>query len=227
MIDGLISVVVPVHKIQKNFSKVRQRIHTAKTPIEIIYVINEKIKDDLLTTTSIEQKTRIPNRGRGYMFGEGASKAKGEIIIFLHSDTILPVDWDIIIRRAMQNKKIIGGGFSLQFDIDSLYLTLMLKIVTILVPLTKVLSGDRAVFVRLQPLQKDLSFLEIPIMEDAKLSYWMKKNGKSILLKESVVTSADAFVKNGFLHQTWKIIKCSLWYKLGKDLQKIYNYYYS
>ena len=227
MIKGLISVVVPIHKIQKDFSKVRQQLHRATTPIEIIYVINEKLRDDMLITKSNEQITRIPNCGRGYMLSEGVRHAKGEIIMFLHSDTILPGDWDIIIRRAMKNKKIIGGGFSLQFDIDSLYLTLMLKIVTILLHLTKVLSGDRAVFVRLQILQKDLSILEIPIMEDIELSYWMKKQGKSILLKESVITSADAFVQNGLLHQTWKIIVCMFLYRVGGNIQKIYDYYYS
>jgi hypothetical protein len=38
---------------------------------------------------------------------------------------MLPRDWDIIIRRTMENKKIIGGGFSLNFNIDSLYLNFM------------------------------------------------------------------------------------------------------
>lgn len=227
MINGLISVVIPIHKIQKNFLKVRSQLHNAITPIEIIYVINEKLRDDILITTSNEQIIRIPNRGRGYMLEEGARQAKGEIILFLHSDTILPRNWDIIIHRVMKNKRVIGGGFSLQFDINSLYLTFMLNIITIFVHLTKALSGDRAMFVRFKPLQKDLSILEVPIMEDAELSNWMKKQGKIILLKESVVTSADAFVQNGLIHHTWKIIKCSIWYKLGIDLQKIYNYYYS
>jgi hypothetical protein len=127
----------------------------------------------------------------------------------------------------MQDEKVIGGGFSLQFDIDNLYLNLSLKIITILIKFRKILSGDRAIFLRSQPFKKDAQILDVPIMEDIILSNWMRKHGKVILLKESVVTSADAFVKNGLLRQTWKIIKCMTWYNLGGDLQKIYSYYYS
>jgi hypothetical protein len=75
----------------------------------------------------------------------------------------------------------------------------------ILVHFTKAPSDDRSIFIRSQPLKKDLSILDIPVMEDIELSYWMKKHGKVILLRESVVTSTEVFVQNGFLRQIWKI----------------------
>lgn len=225
--DSIISVVVPIHKIQKDFSKVRQQLQLATTPIEIIYVISKKLEDVIKTPLSNEHIIHVHNRGRGYMLREGARHIKGDVVMFLHSDTILPKNWDIIIRRSLRDEKVIGGGFSLRFDINHLYFTFMLKIVRIFIRLNKMLSGDRGLFVRFQPFQNDLSILEVPIMEDIILSDWMKKHGKVILLKEPVITSADAFVKNGLLHQTWKIIKCSLWYKLGGDLQDIYTYYYA
>jgi cellulose synthase/poly-beta-1,6-N-acetylglucosamine synthase-like glycosyltransferase len=225
--NNLISVVVPIHKIQKDFSNVRQQLHLA-TQIEIIYVIDEKLSEDIIPSkTSNEQIIRVPNLGRGYMFREGVQYVKGDIIMFLHSDTVLPKDWDTIVRCTMQDKKVIGGGFSLKFDIDNLYLTLSLKIITMLVRLRKIFSGDRAIFLRSQPFKNDMPNLEVPIMEDIKLSYWMKKHGKVILLKDSVVTSSDAFVKNGLIRQTWKIIKCMVWHKVGGNLQEIYSYYYS
>jgi len=228
MASSLISVVVPMHKTQKDFSKVRQQLHLATTQIEIIYVIDEEIVEDILpTTTSNEHIIRIHNLGRGYMLKEGSRHIKGDIIMFLHSDTILPKDWDIIIRCALEDKRVIGGGFSLKFDIDNLYLTLSLKITTILVKSRKILSGDRAIFLRSKPFQNDMPDLEVPIMEDINLSHWMRKLGKVILLKEPVLTSSDAFVKNGLIHQTWKIIKCMFWYKVGGNLQEIYSYYYS
>ena len=63
------------------------------------------------------------------MLQEGIYHAKGEFIIFLHADTLLPTGWDKIIRREMQNKNIIGGGFSLTFDVNNLYLKILVKIV--------------------------------------------------------------------------------------------------
>lgn len=224
--NELISVVVPIHKPQKKLLDVCHSLHLAITPIEIIYVVHDKLVDPIKITKSYEHIIRVPNKGRGYMIVDGTRLAKGDIIVFLHSDTILPKDWDVLIRQTMQNKNVIGGGFSLKFDPEHFYLTLMKKLIKILVRMTKVLSGDRAIFIRFEQLKKDLSFLEIPIMEDIALSFWMKKHGKVVLLKQSVITSADAFTRNGFICQSWKIFKCLAWYKLKGDVQNIYRYYY-
>lgn len=223
---NLISVIVPLHKLIKNFPQVRNQIHTATTPIEIIYVSDIEINLNFMKKKPNEKIVRIKNRGRGYMLSEGARHAQGEIIMFLHSDTFLPKGWDIAIQKAMDNKKIIGGGFNLKFDFENTYLKIVVKIVMSISRIRKTLSGDRAIFLRFEPLKKNLSILEMPIMEDLELSYWMRKHGKIILLKESVITSADKFVKNGLLRQTWKITKCIAWYKLGGNLDEIYNYYY-
>jgi glycosyltransferase involved in cell wall biosynthesis len=222
-----ISVIVPIHNFPKEFETARNHIHLAKTPIEIIYVINEKIKESINDLSLNEIILRIHDRGRGYMMLEGVKNATGDIILLLHADTILPNKWDILIHSAMKNNAIIGGGFSLTFDRNPPFLFLMVLYVKISSKITKVISGDRAIFVRRKPLQKHLYILKTPIMEDIALSKWMKKQGKIKFLKQSIITSADAFVTNGFFKQTYKIIKCVLWYKLTKDTQKIYHYYYN
>ncbi len=223
---GLISVIVPIHKMDSKFLNVRKQLHATTPPIEIIYVVDKELSFEINNIKSNEQIIKTQNRGRGFMLQEGIHHAKGEIIMFLHADTLLPPGWDKIIRREMQNKNIIGGGFSLTFDVNNLYLKILVKIVTVMYRKTKILSGDRAIFIRLKPLKNNLSILELPIMEDIELSRWMKKQGDVILLKETVITSADAFIHHGYLRQTWRIIKSSLWYKLGGKPQKIYNYYY-
>jgi glycosyltransferase involved in cell wall biosynthesis len=227
MAQPLISVVVPIHKIQHKFSQVRHHLLSATTPIEIFYVIHTPLAIDFPAKRSYEHELRIDNKGRGYMLQEGARHAHGDIILFLHSDTLLPHNWDQCIRHVMDNPKVIGGGFSLQFDLDHVYLKLMLHLITFLVHLTKVLSGDRAIFVRAQPLQNELSILELPLFEDIELSFWMKKHGKVRLLKDHVITSADAFIQHGMICQSWKIFKSLAWYKFKGDTHQIYRYYYS
>ena len=224
--ENLISVVVPLHKLNKDFLQVRKKIQSAKTPIEIIYVIDIGLDLSSIQKKSNEKIISIKNRGRGYMLSEGAKHAKGEFIMFLHSDTLLPNDWDISIQKAMINKNIIGGGFNLSFNSDNQLLNIGVKITMLMSRIRKILSGDRAVFLRLAPLKRDLSILEIPIMEDLELNHWMKKQGKIILLNDTVVTSADKFEKNGIIRQTWNITKCIVRYRLGGNLNEIYNYYY-
>jgi hypothetical protein len=64
------------------------------------------------------------------------------------------------------------------------------------------------------------------MMEDVRLTMMMKKEGKVVLLKEKVITSAATFRKYGLLHNTMRILLVRLWYGVGRDPQKIYKYYY-
>ena len=160
------------------------------------------------------------------MLQNGVSIAQGKIIIFLHVDTILPPKWDEMIIESMQNPAIIGGAFNLSFDQPNLYLMLVEKFVTCLYHKTGIFSGDRAMFVRTAPIQQDIHVLNTPIFEDAELSRWMKKQGKIVLLKESVITGANAFRHQGMIRHTLRILMCSLRYEVGDDLDKIFRYYY-
>jgi hypothetical protein len=63
-------------------------------------------------------------------------------------------------------------------------------------------------------------------MEDVQLSKLMNKNGKVVILKETVITSAATFLARGLLRNTFRVAKARLWYAVGGDPQKIYEYYY-
>ena len=158
------------------------------------------------------------------MLKEGAQRAQGEIIVFLHADTQLPQRWDDLIMKTMKNPAIIGGAFSLSFDQPNLYLKIVIKVVTWLHNKTGILSGDRAMFVHASQIKNDLHVFNTPIFEDAELSRWMQNQGNVVLLEESVVTSADAFRQHGMIRHTLKIIFSSLWYKIGGDLERIFHY---
>lgn len=205
---------------------IRQMIPQATESTEIIVIIDPEHKKNISPLSSNEKIITVKNRGRGYNLAEGVKKAEGDIILFLHSDTCLPKSWDTAIIRALSNKKIVGGAFSLSFDQKNMYLEIIIMVTNLLIRFIKSFSGDRAMFIRGSFIKKNLSVLQVPIMEDAELSKLMAKKGDVVLLKEKVVTSATSFIENGYLKQTWRILLCSLWYAVGRDLEKIFMYYY-
>ena len=69
--------------------------------------------------------------------------------------------------------------------------------------------------------------MNVPIMEDVRLSGFLSKQGRVVLLKEKVITSSATFIRYGLLRHTYRIIKCRLWYALGGNPVNIYHYYYS
>ncbi|KYK23089.1 hypothetical protein AYK24_01355 [Thermoplasmatales archaeon SG8-52-4] len=224
--DYIISVIVPFHKSSIFLNDIRKTINSASTAVEAIYVIDEKLNDFIKKPNQNEHIVVVKNISRGQTLAEGLKKASGEIVVFLHSDTILPSGWDLIIRNVMKDKRIIGGGFSLQFDKKHFFLKILTLLSNLLFYFSKELWGDRAIFVRTKPLKNNISILSAPIMEDVRLSSWMKKNGNVVLLKSKVTTSSETFFKYGLIRNTIRIIKVRLWYLVGHDLQRIFDYYY-
>ena len=205
----------------------RQRMESLSTPVEVIIVVSKNLKDQIGQGGSYEKIVVAERDGRGYAFTQGIKFATGKILVFLHADTILPVDWDHKIINAFRDRNVVGGGFSLKFDTPHYYLKLLVFMSDLLFDLTGEMWGDRALFIRSELIKEDHSILEVPLMEDVRLSHFMKKKGKVVKLKGAVITSSDTFVKRGLVRHTFKIIRCRLWYALGGNLDKIYRCYYS
>ncbi|MFX0094725.1 MAG: hypothetical protein ACFFBD_23515 [Candidatus Hodarchaeota archaeon] len=221
-----ISIIIPIHKMTPAIDLVRHQLSLAKTPVEIIFVIAKKL-EGLIKRKGSNEKVIISSKvGRGFFFLEGIQVAIGDIILFLHSDTILPLGWDMVICRTLLDKNVVGGGFSLVFDARNIYLRLLVFLSDLFFRLSGELWGDRAIFIRSKFIDDCQLTMNVPIMEDVRLSHCMQKKGKVVLLKEKVTTNASAFVNTGLLRQTLRILTWRLWYALGGDLWKIYKIYY-
>lgn len=57
--------------------------------------------------------------GRAAQMNYGAQKAVGDILIFLHADTILPHAADSLVRKALRAPCATAGAFKLGFDTPS------------------------------------------------------------------------------------------------------------
>ena len=222
----MISVIIPAGNPSTLLEVIRERLAREKNEIEVLIVINTNQEGSILPRYPHEQILISSKKGRGFSFSKGLQSAKGKISIFLHSDTILPPNWNDIISSTLANSNTVGGAFSLSFDTDHIYLRLLIFLSDLFFKFTGELWGDRAIFFRTS-LLKEQEFLEVPIMEDIKLSNFLKKKGKVVMVKEKVITSSATFIKYGLLRHTYRIIKCRILYALGGDLSKIYNHYYS
>ena len=46
----------------------------------------------------------------------GAKSASGDVLLFLHADTLLPESWASEISSVLSTQENIGGAFCLDFD---------------------------------------------------------------------------------------------------------------
>lgn len=216
-----ISVVIPVGSQTPELRRTRAYLRTQ--PVQVILVTDDSLS---LTAQGNERVVQTPRRGRGYAIMTGIRHANKDICLILHADTRLPTDGLDAITRVMREPRILGGGFSLAFDKDSIFLRSLVSLTRIGFSLTGEFWGDRGCFVRTLFAKTILTRIDVPIMEDVILSTQMRKNGKTILLPQRVITSNSSFVRLGLLRHTWRIAKLRTLYQLGYSLDKIYSHYY-
>lgn len=159
--------------------------------VEVI-VVHEEDPPDI--SPPIEGRF-IPCAGttRAVLLNAGAAAAGGDVLLFLWPDTQLPPDAPTAIERNFQLlPQTIGGNFHLKFDDASPFAKL----------LTRFLKhwryqgryyGNSGIFVRRDVFEALGGFQPYPILEDYDFARRMEKDGPTLYLPETVVTSARKF----------------------------------
>jgi len=127
--------------------------------------------------------------GRAPQMNAGAAASRGEVLLFLHADTLLPPDARAAIERALEDPEYVGGRFDVWFDRDSLLGRLIGRMINLRSRWTGMATGDQAMFVRRSAFERLRGFSDIPIMEDVDLSRRLKRIGRMAALRSRVVTS--------------------------------------
>ena len=59
------------------------------------------------------------SRGRATQMNAGAAVAGGEVLLFLHADTLLPAGSVTVVLGALQDPVVIGGAFRVRLAASS------------------------------------------------------------------------------------------------------------
>ena len=165
-----------------------------------------------------------PQRGRGRQLRIGGRAAKGEILWFVHADTLPPTDAVFQIKRALKDSRVGGGNFTIRFDGERF----AAKFLTWLYPKLNYLGliyGDSAIFVRREIYERIGGFQPFPIFEDLDFVERLKREGNIVTLPAVVTTSSRRFENASFIFTflRWTILQLLYWCGVSPEaLLKIY-----
>ena len=138
-------------------------------------------------------------RGRGTQCNAGARAAGGELLMFLHDDTTLPVDALARIDQAFRNPRIGAACFRLRFDRDHWLLGLYAAFSRFDSVFTT--FGDQGLVIRRDLFDAIDGFPDWPLFEDVEIARRVRRRSRIVKLAAAVTTSAVRFERNGMLRQ--------------------------
>ncbi len=192
-----------------------------KVPIEIIVSDGGSTDGTLDIAERLADKVINAPRGRYRQLNLGTEYAKGDILLFLHADTLLPRYGISRIITRMKDPAVYGGGFKKIWNWSptverSSFLNFAVWFFKImgnwLVKVFKTFPGDNAIFVRKEIFGKLNGYAPMWICEDFDFMLRLKKycrkqlvynigkekKGQIIYIGTPVKTSARRFELYGF-----------------------------
>ena len=160
--------------------------------------------------------------GRGLQINKGIDKSKGDWILILHADTILSSGWSVKLLQKID--KNFAYHFKLKFRSKSLFARILEYWADIRSKFLGLPYGDQGFLIHRDLLDTIEEFPKIPIMEDIALANRLK--GKIRPLDILAHTSAEKYHKNGWLRQSMINFFILTQYRLGKDPDQLFKFYY-
>ena len=163
--------------------------------------------------------------GRARQMNCGAGQATGDILLFLHADTRLPPGAFDDIVAALQDPRYLGGRFDVDLDGDHWLLKVIGAMINQRSRITKVATGDQAIFVRRDVFARMGGFPDIPLMEDIAFCRALKRLGGIACLRSKVLTSARRWETEGVWRTVIKMWTLKLLYFAGVSPVKLKRFY--
>ena len=150
--------------------------------------------------------------GRGLQQRTAAATASGEVLWFLHADSIPGSDALEAIEECLADERIAGGNFSLCFDGESRSARQLTRIYPCL-RLLGLCYGDSGIFVRRTAYASVGGFRPYPLFEDVDLVRRLRGMGKFRTLPQKMLTSSRRFEHRNFamMFAEWTALQVLFW----------------
>jgi rSAM/selenodomain-associated transferase 2 len=160
---------------------------------------------------------------RGTQMNEGAASATGELLYFLHADTLPPPHFDQHIRTSVEGGNP-AGCFRLSFDDDHPLLRFYGWCTRFDIDVFR--FGDQSLFITKELFKQIGGFRDDHIlMEDQDIVKSIKEDYSFSILPQEVTSSSRKYMRNGALRLQGIYVLIVMLYKAGVKQQKLYSVY--
>ena len=198
--NRLFSIIIPTLNEASTIEQTLQALQPLRDrEHEIIVVDGGSIDNTQALAAPLADQVLSAPRGRAAQMNTGAAVATGQVLLFLHADTVLPAHADVMVLMGIVTHRRGWGRFDVRLSGEPVLLRVVERMMNLRSRLTGIATGDQAIFMTRQFYDAVNGFPNISLMEDITISGHLKRLSRPVCLRQRVVTSSRRWEENGII----------------------------
>jgi len=207
-----ISIIIPTLNEEESIQQTLAPLQSLRNTGHEIILSDGGSRDHTITIAQpLVDHVVVSPAGRATQMNNGANKATGDILWFLHADSIAPPSADTTIINCFTNRTKVWGRFDIKLSGSKPIYRLIEYMINLRSRITGIATGDQGIFMLRYAFDQIGGFTEIPLMEDIAMSQRLNRIKPPICLKLRLVTSSRRWEQNGVI----KTILLMWWLRLA------------
>jgi rSAM/selenodomain-associated transferase 2 len=211
-----LSIIVPVLDEEARIAAALQVLAPFRARGAEVIVADGGSRDRTVETARpLADRLIAAPRGRGAQMNAGAAASTGGVLLFLHADTTLPPEADVLALQGLRQSARQWGRFDVRIEGKSPLLPLISGFMNWRSLVTGIATGDQAMFATRAAFDAAGGFPDIPLMEDIALSRRLKRVSRPLCLAARVIVSGRRFDERGAIRMILLMWRLRLEFWLG------------
>lgn len=213
-----LSIVIPCLNEARSIGQLLEALQDARaTGVELVLVDGGSVDPTVALSAPLVDKLIHSVAGRARQMNAGAAAATGEVLWFLHADSVIRADFPARIIAVMAATTRGWGRFDIRLSGRHPLLRVIGFMMNWRSRLTGIATGDQGIFVRRALFTRVGGFPLIPLMEDIAISRQLKRGSRPLVISQRLVTSSRRWEESGIIPTVLLMWRLRWAYFFGAD----------